>query len=177
MWTNQIEDVLSKDVATRPVFGGVYPGDKLPARLHPGKRLYIANTDPAHKPGQHWVAFYFDPSGICSYFDSYGLPPLRQSFVTFIERNACEWIYNNKRLQHARSNLCGHYCLFFAVHICRGDSMSKIVQQFDTDVKFNVILVEDFINHYYDTKVVPASSSFNQCCRCAMSTFDSFDFI
>lgn len=175
MWTNQIEDILKNDVATRPVFGGVYASDELPTHLHPGKRLYVANTDPASKPGQHWVAFYFAPNGTCSYFDSYGLSPLKQSFVSFMERNADQWIYNHKRLQHAKSTLCGHYCIYFAVHICRGDPMQKIVRTFDTDTRYNDILIADFIDHYYGTKVLPASSSLNQCCRCAMSTFELFE--
>ena len=37
-------------------------------------RCCIINTDPIGKPGQHWVAFYRENSGL-EFFDSYGNSP------------------------------------------------------------------------------------------------------
>ena len=170
MWTNQIDYLLKKDPTTRPVFGGVFASDELPQHIESGKRLFVVNTDPAHQPGQHWVAFYFHPDGTCSYFDSYGLYPLLKCFVQFMERNSKQWTFNRKRIQHAKSTMCGHYCVFFAIHMCRGKSMEKIANMFDTDKRLNDIMVADFINHYFGTQVLPAFSSVNQCCRSAMNT-------
>lgn len=174
MWTNQIEYLLNKDPGTRPVFGGVFASDELPEYIQPGKRLYVANTDRAHQPGQHWVAFYFDSDGGCCYFDSYGHYPLLDCFIAFMERNSKHWRFNYKRIQHAKSTLCGHYCVFFGIHVCRGKTMEQIAEMFDVDTNFNDIMVADFINHYYNANVLPAFSPSNQCCRSAMDTISFF---
>jgi len=42
-------------------FDGVFSADTLPEKPH----LLVANTDPAHEPGQHWVC-------ICGNEDDYG---------------------------------------------------------------------------------------------------------
>ena len=171
MWTDQIETILRSDPVCRPLFGGVYPCDQLPQSKPPGKRLYVANTDPAHRPGEHWVAFYFHPNGTCYYFDSYGLPPARQSFHDFMGRNAESWTGNLKRIQHHQSNVCGHYCIFFGVHICRGLSMQDIVKMFDADKKMNDLMAVDFVEHYYPiSHDVVRSNSSHQTCICALKS-------
>ena len=149
MITSQIKKILSEDPVTRPVFGGVYASNRLPKHVTPGKRLFIANTDPANKPGEHWTAFYFTPDNTCVYFDSYGVPPLVNSFETFMNNNASGWLFNNKRLQHPSSMLCGQYCIFFAVHICRGMPLREIISLFDNDLRLNDRMVAEFVEHYY----------------------------
>lgn len=170
MWSNQIETVLTRDTKTQPVFGGVYASDQLPKDLLPGKRLYVANTDPASKPGQHWVAFYFDQNGGCSYFDSYGFPPTQESFLTFIQNNANHWTFNTERIQHPKSTVCGHYCIFFGVHMCRGLKMGKIVSMFDADPRLNDIMVVHFINHYYLSSADTTLNNSGQTCCCALES-------
>ena len=55
-----------------PDFGGVYPSNQLPP--HQTEPIcYIFNSDPAHQPGEHWMA-YFQRDKTCDFFDSYGLP-------------------------------------------------------------------------------------------------------
>ena len=164
MNTFQLEQILSQDPLTSPVFGGVYPSDGLPTSLPPGKRLFIANTDPAHKPGEHWVAFYFTPGGVCTYFDSYGLPPFIPSFNRFIARNADTWKHNPRRLQHLTSQLCGHYCIFFGVQMCRGMNLNNILRLFDVDTRFNDIMMRDFVEHYYGHYLQKKSEDNSQSC-------------
>lgn len=170
MWTTEIEKILSKDRFTGPVFGGVYACDQLPEKLPPNKHLYVANTDPANKSGQHWVLFYFRPDGHCLYFDSFGLAPIRPSFIQFMESNAESWTYNMRRLQDPRSTVCGFYCIFFGVHLCRGMNMEKIVSMFDVNKKFNDLMVRDFVNKYYGSVKRLNSSAFNQNCCCALDS-------
>ena len=93
LWTHEIEAALKGDALTRPVFGGVFPSNKLPRKIGEGQRIFVANTDPAGEPGQHWVALYFHPEGGCSYFDSYGLQPIKEPFVQFMEDNSKGWIF------------------------------------------------------------------------------------
>ena len=173
MWTDQIEAILKSDPVSAPQFGGVYPCNTLPQTLPYGKCLYVANTDPAGKPGEHWVAFYFHPNGTCYYFDSYGLPPLRQSFLDFMQRNAKSWVYNMQRLQQPESDVCGHYCIFFGLHMCRGKTMQGLLKIFDANKKLNDLIVIDFIEHYYPMMVGASHPSpYNQRCTCAsMSNF------
>lgn len=168
MWTGQIERILSHEPVTAPFFGGVFPSNQLPKTVHYGQRVFVANTHPASKPGEHWVAFYFPPEeDTCWYFDSYGFPPLKKSFERFMESNVSDWTFNSQWLQDSRSQLCGHYCIFFAVHACRGMSMKSIVQLFDVNKTFNDMMVADFVKYYYPASET-MSSSRNQCCCSAM---------
>ena len=171
MWTHRIEQILSADGVTRTVFGGVFPSDRLPDRVAPGKRLFVANTDPEAQPGRHWVAMYFGPDGVCSYFDSHGQPPLLDSFIQFIKRNAEDWTSAERRFQHAKSNVCGHYCIYFARRICQGVSMDKIVNVFDPDQRMNDLMMVDYVQHHYGRLMNEPhySGQTGQCCTAIMS--------
>ena len=149
MNTLEIEDLLCRDPLVRPLFGGVFPSDRLPDRIPHGKRLYIANTDPAKGEGQHWIAFFFQSNGECIYFDSYGLPPQIPSFVKFINKNAVQWRFNSQRLQDVKSVVCGHYCIFFAYHMARGMSLAQITGNFTKRLSFNDRLVKAFVIRLY----------------------------
>ena len=60
------------------------------------------------------------------YFDSYGLPPLYQEFLTFLEKN---YTYNDIQLQEPFTTVCGQYCVLFACYTFAGFSMNEIVCQ------------------------------------------------
>ena len=78
----QIKRVLETDARTRDTFRGVYARNELPIR-EPTTSLYVCNTDPNHKPGEHWVTIYIDSDRRGEYFDSFGMPPLFNEFLTF----------------------------------------------------------------------------------------------
>ena len=162
MDTQEIEDLLCRDPIICPIFGGVFPSDRLPHHKPPGKHLYVANTDPARLGGQHWVAFFFQSNGECVYFDSYGLPPQIPSFVKFIKRNATNWTFNNKRLQDAGSVVCGHYCIFFAYHMARGKTLPQVIKHFSNNLRFNDRLVKAFIRKVYHKATKKGRG---QCCK------------
>ena len=61
------------DRELRPYFRGVFAADKLPAAAKKRVNAYIVNTDPASKPGEHWLAIWTHHT-TCEVFDSYGLP-------------------------------------------------------------------------------------------------------
>ena len=167
MYTSDLEYLLSQDPIIGPMFGGVYPSNQLPTKIPPNKRIYVANTHPANKPGEHWVAFYFTPEKICIYFDSYGLPPLLKNFKHFIERNAMNWIYNTKRLQQRTSTVCGHYCIFFSFHMARGKSLLRFQQMFTSHYRLNDQMVKDFVQAVY--KLQPKKRHYHckhqSCCK------------
>ena len=54
-----IKRILDTDARTRDAFRGVYSQNELPIRA-PTTSLCVCNTDPNHKPGEHWVTIYIN---------------------------------------------------------------------------------------------------------------------
>lgn len=112
MNTLQIETILSHNKYTKNYFTGVFPIDKIPKYVKKPTMLVI-NTDSSNKPGQHWLALFLPENGcIIEYFDSYGMQPINKRIITFLKHNSIKYnfLYNNKRLQHAFSTVRGQYC-------------------------------------------------------------------
>jgi hypothetical protein len=123
--------------ATSCSYLGVWPADHLPKasllcsfkkqeRCCYGMKCFIANTDPARRPGEHWVAFvtYANRPSVVEYFDSYGYPISHyKDLAAGCERagyfgDAYTLVSANARtLQHAQSIVCGHYCLLY-LYLC-----------------------------------------------------------
>jgi len=106
----------------RVCFLGVFAADKIPdcaASTRATSSCFIANTDPAHKAGQHWVAFYMPPSPArLEFFDSYGLTPADYAFPRLPSE---ERIFANcVMLQGLTSDVSGHYCLIYLLLRSRG---------------------------------------------------------
>ena len=59
MNTIQLERVMRTDTYGKVQFRGVFAADQLPMKILKYPSAFIVNTDPASKPGTHWVAFYF----------------------------------------------------------------------------------------------------------------------
>ena len=76
MKSSQIQKALQFHPQTKSTFGGVFARNKVPTIPKRKYISYVVNTDPSHKPGEHWVAFFFTPSEVY-YFDPYGIPPAR----------------------------------------------------------------------------------------------------
>jgi hypothetical protein len=174
MYTSQLDAILRSDPIIRPQFGGVFASDTLPKKVQEGKRLFIANTDPAHKPGTHWIAFYFSPSGVCNYFDSYGREPLLKTFISFMQHNADSWIYNSTPLQHPGSVVCGQYCVMFGHCMSRGSSMSKFASLFDYNKRFNDQMVLNYVQHHFPPHYGKTSEHSQGCCSIIKSPNHTF---
>ncbi|MCP4349424.1 MAG: hypothetical protein GY795_28420 [Desulfobacterales bacterium] len=127
---------------------GVFPSDKLPktCKKHSG---FIANTDPSHKPGVHWVAIFVNSDGIAEYFDSYGLKPFVPSISKFLEQYK-ERFYNKKPIQGSLSSVCGHYCLYFLIKRWSNVPMEDILQKFTENGEENDMLITDWVNETFD---------------------------
>lgn len=109
----QLEYCLKTDRYTEHIFRGIFAADILPKRIKDLPCGFIANTDPSHKPGEHWVAFYIDANGNAEYFDSYGVQPKLKHFKNFLEQNSIsDYHWNSCPLQGPFSSVCGQYCLF-----------------------------------------------------------------
>ena len=97
-------DQLEKALKNYPFFRGVYAADQLPDEIKRG--LYIANTDPSDKGGEHWVLFYKSEDGTIEFFDTFGRKPKL--------RWDGEWKYNTRIVQSPLSDACGYHVLYFA---------------------------------------------------------------
>lgn len=127
MKTRELHRALRRHRDTQPVFKGVYPCNRLPT-VPPGKVMaIIANTDPSHKPGQHWVAYFYTKTHVF-YFDSYGQPPLKPTLRKMMSYRRHKKHFG-RRLQGS-GHMCGEYCLFFILAMlynwdfdCFGDNL------------------------------------------------------
>jgi hypothetical protein len=101
---------IKKDVYCKEIYKAVLPYDCLPkAPNYPS--AYVVNTDPLGKQGQHWLAFYYDINGKCTFFDSFGHSPAFFGLETYIEKTLTKWEYNAQQLQSIFSSTCGYYCI------------------------------------------------------------------
>lgn len=118
--TIQLSKACQEDPFIQPVFQGVFAADQVPfqklARL--SNWAIIINTDPASRPGQHWVAA-MKRNGRCYFFDSYGNDPSVYQRNIWRPFNRCE--RNTKDYQQTFSTVCGDYCLFFLRLFCLKD--------------------------------------------------------
>jgi hypothetical protein len=149
MNTSQLKRVLFSDVYTKRQYGNVCPADRLPTIVRHRPRLYIVNTDVSGSPGTHWVAFYFPKRGPVEFFDPVGHKPeyYHNRFKHVLLVNGTRYLYSGHRVQGLHTLTCGPFCLYFALHRCRGWSFKKIMHSFSiTDLLVNEEKVFDLID-------------------------------
>ena len=136
MNADQIDRFLTRRVSD---FDGVFSIDTLPDAPH----LLVSNTDPAHRPGRHWVAIYIE-DGRGEFFDSFGRRP-NEVFERYMNRHCSSWIFNDKQLQSVVSKFCGHYCICYCLLRSSGVNMRKIMRGFSSDTGLNDAIVHRFV--------------------------------
>lgn len=146
MRTSQLTSLLRKHNATRKVFKGVYPCDRIPNSV-PSPAALIANTDPDGQPGRHWVAYYFTPSTVY-FFDSYGQPPWKMELQRPMALRKYKR-YFPRRLQ-GLSRVCGYYCLYFILAMVKGWGF----QHFGRHLNRNDMLVKRMVDRHFQTTKV-----------------------
>lgn len=153
MNTLELEHIIRQDSLLNNVFLGVFARDTLIQPIMTRPSALIVNTDPLERPGQHWVAMYFDAHGLCNYFDSYGIvPPVEPIFDEYMKKNSVSQTYNNTFLQSLDTAVCGMYCIYFLFHICRGETMKQIVSRFSTQNHNNDAHVCRFLNRVFNIR-------------------------
>ncbi len=104
-------------------FAGVFAADRIElGDDYPS--CFVVNTDPAHKPGQHWVACYAKSRSELEFFDSYGMPAYAYPHIRLPLRVS---VFNGTSLQAVRSYACGHYCIYYLCMRARGSSFAAVV--------------------------------------------------
>ena len=151
MNTLEIKRYLERSETTRDVFLNVYALDQLPKEKLPQERwLLVCNCCPANMTGEHWIAMFYENETL-EFFDSFGLSPERYdrgkddriSAFMRAQRPQKGVVFNNERLQSYESDGCGHYCILYGFHRCRGEPFGAIVASLtaltrDTVVKYIV---------------------------------------
>ena len=130
-------------------FYGTVCRDELP-RIKKRPISIIANTDPCSKPGQHWIVILLNEKGRGNYFDSFGLPPLHQDFIIYMDINCPNgWSFNHRTLQSVDSDTCGLYCILY---IKLGKK--KFNKIFGKDVKVNDFIAKSIVKDYKKNMVI-----------------------
>ena len=127
-------------------FGGVWARDQLLREVSDDDydKYFIVNTDPASKPGSHWVAVYTGDSP--EFSDSLGQSPSTygKEFQLFLLQHGSRYIYNSKRLQNISSDICGQYCIYYILLREMGYSMGQVAKSFTNDLRMNDEIVKEF---------------------------------
>lgn len=166
MNTNQLDNLLRCLVdTTKCVPAGVFPSDLVPRNFDRFPTCFIVNIDPSSRPGQHWVAYYFDSPFTYEFFDSFGFDPSIYSL-----HYASPTSYNTHSLQSINSAVCGQFCLYYLHCKCRGTTFDAILHSFSMlSSKWNDKLVRKFIQrithpkkfYSHPFKIVQVCCSFN----------------
>lgn len=165
MDTLQIESCVKSDLRAKPYFKGVFAADQLPRQV-PYPSLYIANTKPARHRGEHWVGFFFGQNREAEYFDSLGRPPRTPWHRDFLKRNSRRYVASPHRIQSLESELCGQYCVMYALYRARGVSLFTFLNRFSPyDFRSNDALVETWFERCFSGK--PGSNRMvgQGCCK------------
>src|SRR5690348_854989 len=110
---------IRKLLKTFKCFKGVFPCDQLPYNTKLPLNI-IVNTDPSYKPGEHWISISIKKQGKGEYFDSFGLPPIVDDIIKFLEYKCSPgWTYTKKTLQNITSQTFGNYCVLYIIFKCQ----------------------------------------------------------
>ena len=151
-----ISNFLSLDPYTNRYFEGfvMQDSEKFPNlnqidQNNPG--LYVMNTDRKGGRGEHWcVAFIYqgDDCRIAEFFDPYGLGLYAYNFQHLFASSSDYVVQSIKTVQGLFSKACGHHCLFYSFHRCRGFSLSDILKMYSNNLSQNEHMVINFLHQF-----------------------------
>ena len=134
-----IDKVLKKNCA---IYRGIYACDQLP-EITVRPSVFVVNTDPASKPGQHWICMFFDGDEHGEFFDSFGMLPKRV-FERYMDKHCLAWTFNKKQMQSLVSRFCGHYCIWYCIMKFRKVTLNELMHEMSSDTGLNDFLVHRF---------------------------------
>ena len=107
-------------------FEGMYPLDLLSSSLIKPS-IIVINLDKHYMPGSHWVAVCFPTLGTPNILIRAGYH--NSNLKSWHTCKATQFLgHLTGRLQGLSSNVCGHYCCFYALH--SGLSITSFVNMF-----------------------------------------------
>jgi hypothetical protein len=126
MNTAEVECILRRTMEGNIVqFAGVYAADSVPSVLECPSCL-VVNTDPARRPGEHWVAYYAKTPTDVEFFDSYGLPVDAYPHIRLPYKITKQ---NVVSLQAMDSIACGHFCIYYLCMRAQGITLDRVAKR------------------------------------------------
>ena len=131
MNTEQLKCAISCDQNMKETIIGVYASNTIPTTLSSLPFGLIVNTDPKHRTGRHWVAFFVEEKDTVECYDSHGSSPADYSIhLKLFMKRFKHVIVNGKPIQSNQTNVCGQHVLFVLMCRVRGYTMRDITDQF-----------------------------------------------
>lgn len=161
----ELEHCLLTNKKTVKIFRGVYSANKLADIKTIKNGYYIANTAPNTSKGIHWVGFFIN-SNCVEIFDTSGLLFVHNKyFKRFIKKCNREVVTNKFIVQNPHSNICGQYCVVFALYKARGISFCTFLNLFnETNLSKNDrIVLSIFKNNFVNTQCFQYSTNLYKC--------------
>ena len=125
----------------------MFASDELPV-INVRPSVIVVNTDPASRPGRHWICMYLDEDALGEFFDSFGLWPQRV-FERFMDKHCVTWTFNKKQMQSLVSRFCGHYCIWYCMMKFRKVTLYELMNAMSKDTGLN-----DFLVHRFACKLI-----------------------
>jgi len=152
MDTLELDRLLSLCPVTKKYYKGCFPCNGLPLpATYPCSM--IANTDPMHERGRHWIALFISKPNYVYYFDSLGNKP-NKCLLMYLSKHFINVCYNLHSYQPQYSNFCGLYCAVFLYYMSLYNNPSfaynKLLSTLAFYVKSNPDLyIEKFVRKYF----------------------------
>ena len=138
---------INKTFFKNKTFKGVFPCNRIPKQKFKLPYAFVINTDPASKPGTHWVALFVDDYNHAEFFDSFGRYLTNKYIVDFIDDNCASACWNTACIQSDLSVKCGQFALGFIKARLQGIDADQFISLFTQDEEKllqNDIIIEKF---------------------------------
>ena len=144
----EIYEKLTGDALSKKCFVNVLARDQLPLKIkYPSS--FVINTDKSSKPGEHWLAIYYDKNGTCEFFDPLGFSPKYYNLDEFFKSTSKEYFYNSQQLQGLFSKYCGYYCTLFIMVKSRNHNLKFFLKLFSKNTKTNDLIIKELLNENF----------------------------
>ena len=146
----QMYEIVNRLPHLKPHFQGIFATDTLPDQVTRFPSAIVCNTDPAEKPGAHWIAFWFKNRYKCEFYDSFGRRPEEygDALRTFIDKHSTMCLYNNVQVQPYSAVTCGFHVLFYLCQRARNISLYDILNllsEFPSDDFVRMFVLKNMI--------------------------------
>lgn len=151
----EVDFILKSIKSTKDIFYGVFACDDLPSKIRRMPAILVCNTQPSHKPGEHWIVIYISKKGCGEYFDSFGLPPQNKFFINFLNKNCVNYKYKKIMIQSIFSNFCGQFCIIYSYFKSLNKSLKTFLKMFNSKNLYanNSIIVNFFYKNICSYKI------------------------
>ena len=111
-------------------FLGCFASDDLPSFPKKLPASLIINTHKKNQPGEHWLAIVLTKHK-CFYFDSFGVPIMEETIVSYLQQKYKKVTVNNECIQHFTSASCGLFCIAFIKNVNSKSSFERFISKFN----------------------------------------------